>query len=135
VPSLRIITDLIVRSESDPVRNGPVLPRLLGEDLLGPESLLGWHLGSCVDRQKGQIYSEAFHFNWDGFYFAFRRLASLAAGTCSAALSRTELCGAGTRRARVLFHAVAKDIPAGFVPTYLVHNSFSSSNCSCKLST
>lgn len=43
VPPLRIVANFVVRPETDPVRNRSVLPCLLGQDLLRPESLLGRH--------------------------------------------------------------------------------------------
>nr|AFK38987.1 unknown [Lotus japonicus] len=46
VPTLRIIPDGVVSPHADPVRDGPVLPHLLGQLLLDPERLVGRHLRS-----------------------------------------------------------------------------------------
>lgn len=40
MPSFCVVTNLVVRSKADPVRNGPILLGLLGEHLLGAERLL-----------------------------------------------------------------------------------------------
>lgn len=45
VPPLRVVANLVVCSEANPVRDRPVLLRLLGEHLLGAEGLLGRHPG------------------------------------------------------------------------------------------
>jgi hypothetical protein len=45
MPPLCIVADLVVRPKANPVRDRPVLPSLLGQDLLGPERLLGRHDG------------------------------------------------------------------------------------------
>jgi len=56
VPPLRIVADFVVCPETNPVRDGPVLPCLLGQDLLGPKSLLGRHPGELketLQKRKG----------------------------------------------------------------------------------
>ena len=48
VPSLGVVPDGVISSEADPLGNGPVLPLLLGKDLLDLESFVGRLQKRCV---------------------------------------------------------------------------------------
>jgi hypothetical protein len=50
---LRIITNFIIGAEAYPMRNRPILPGLLGQDLLGPEGFLGRHGGEKRHTEEG----------------------------------------------------------------------------------
>ena len=58
VPPLGVITDLVVSPETDPLGDRTVLVGLLGQLLLGAESLLGRHRRRCwrgkKKREKGE---------------------------------------------------------------------------------
>ena len=62
VTPLCIVANLVVCTKANPMRNGTVLAGLLGQDLLGPKSLLARHGGDVASLLRDVAYSKGCDF-------------------------------------------------------------------------
>lgn len=59
MPALRVVSDRVVGSQADPVRDRPILPHLLRELLLDSESLVRRHFRvPAIDGELGSENAE-----------------------------------------------------------------------------